>query len=184
LKLLMALTKPDYLQPIHGDHYMLKSVGKLGCEMGIPFDHNLIGENGRVLELRPTQVVLTDDRVTDKYLLVDGMSVGSVSELVLAERRQMAAQGVIMLVLLINKKKELTAGPEIISRGFVYMKSSTALFDDIKESVREQFKHLDIDPHSASYFSELRQAVKTMVSQKVFAITEKEPVIIPVVVQL
>ncbi|MFM6256000.1 MAG: hypothetical protein ACKPEQ_43865, partial [Dolichospermum sp.] len=102
---------------------MIKSLGKLGASMGIPTEHNLIGENGRIVELRTQSVVVTDDVVTENYLLVDGMSVGTVSELVLKERRQMSTQGSIILVLLLNKKKELLAGPEIISRGFVYMKS-------------------------------------------------------------
>jgi ribonuclease J len=184
LKLLIALTRPDYLQPIHGDHYMLKAVGKLGQSMGIPFDHNLIGENGRIVELRSSQVVLTEDVITDKYLLVEGTSVGTVSEVVLAERRKMATQGSIVLVLLINKKKQLVGGPEIISRGFVYMKSSGELFDKIKMHVKKEFGIYDVDPGSASYFSDLRSQVRDSVSKMIYKITEKEPMIIPVVVQV
>ncbi|MEI6728038.1 MAG: ribonuclease J [bacterium] len=184
LKMMMALTRPDYLQPVHGDHYMLKSLGKLGAAMGIKYDHNLIGENGRIIELRPTQVVLTDDVITENYLLVDGMSVGTVSEVVLKERRQMSTQGSIILVLLINKKKELVSGPEIISRGFVYMKNSGELFDKLKLKVREEFNAMNLDRHSATYFSELRNYLKKVVSEYVFQITEKDPMIIPVVVQM
>lgn len=184
LKMMIALTRPDYLQPIHGDHYMIKAVAKLGASMGIPTDHNLIGENGRIVELRPTKVVITEDIVTDSYLLVDGMSVGSVSELVLKERRQMSTQGSIILVLLINKKKELVAGPEIISRGFVYMKNSTQLFDQLKVKVREEFSMVDLDRNSPTYFSELRNYLKKMVSTYIFKVTEKDPIIIPVVVQM
>jgi ribonuclease J len=184
LKMLIALTKPNYLQPIHGDHYMLKSVGKLGAAMGIRFDHNLIGENGRVVELRPTQVVMTEDIVTENYLLVDGTSVGTVSEVVLKERRQMSTQGSIILVVLINKKKELVAGPEIISRGFVYMKSSTELFDALKEKVRKEFNKFDVDRFSPTYFSEVRNILKKLVSNEIYQKTEKDPMIIPVVVQM
>lgn len=184
LKMLIALTRPDYLQPIHGDHYMIKAVAKLGAAMGIPTEHNLIGENGRIIELRPTMVTVTEDIVTDSYLLVDGMSVGSVSEVVLKERRQMSTQGSVIVVLLINKKKELVAGPEIISRGFVYMKNSTELFDQLKIRVREEFNMIDLDRHSSTYFSELRNYLKKMVSTYIFKVTEKDPMIIPVVVQM
>jgi len=184
LKMLIALTRPDYLQPIHGDHYMIKAVAKLGASMGIPTEHNLIGENGRIIELRPTKVVVTEDIVTDSYLLVDGMSVGSVSEVVLKERRQMSTQGSVIVVLLINKKKELVAGPEIISRGFVYMKNSTELFDQLKIKIRQEFNSIDLDRYSSTYFSELRNYLKKMVSTHIFKITEKDPMIIPVVVQM
>lgn len=184
LKLLFALTKPDYLQPIHGDHYMLKKVGELGAMLGIPFDHCLIGENGRITELRADGVYLTDEVITDNYLLVDGMSIGSVSEVVLEERRQMSTQGSIILVVLLNKQKKMLAGPEIISRGFVYVKNSGQLFEEIKDAVRRKFDTLDLDPHSPTYFSELRVGLKKIVSEQVFAKTEKDPMIIPVVVQI
>ncbi len=184
IKLLIAMTRPDYLQPIHGDHYMLKRVGELGTTLGIPFDHNLIGENGRITELRPTQVNLTEDFITDKCLLVDGMSIGAVSETVLMERRQMSSQGSVIVVVLIDKKKNLVAGPEIISRGFVYMKSSGELFDKIKISIKDQFKNLEIDKSSSSFFSDLRKKLKRMVSDEIYRNTEKDPVVIPVVVQM
>ena len=184
LKLLFALTRPDYLQPIHGDHYMLRRVGELGATLGIPFDHNLIGENGRITELRPEGVFLTEDVITDNYLLVDGVSVGSVSEVVLEERRQMSTQGSVILVVLLNKQKKMVAGPEIISRGFVYVKNSGELYDEIKEAVKRKFNSLDLDPHSATYFSDLRNSLKKIVSEQIFAKTEKDPMIIPVVVQI
>jgi ribonuclease J len=184
IKLLIALTKPDYVQPIHGDHYMLKRVGELATTLGVPFDHNLIGENGRITELRPTEVYLTEDFITDKYLLVDGMSIGAVSEEVLVERRQMSTQGSIILVLLINKRKQLVAGPEIISRGFVYMKNNQELFEKIKDKVKIEFSELRVDPKSSSYFADLRRELKNLVSKQVYQLTEKEPMIIPVVVQM
>ncbi len=184
IKILIALTRPDYLQPIHGDHFMLKRVGQLGASMGIPAEHNLIGENGRIVELRPTEVVMTDNKVTDSYVLVDGNSVGLVSEVVLEERRQMSTQGSVILVVLINKQKKMVAGPEIISRGFVYVKNSTELFDEIKQVVRQKFETLDLDPQSSTYFSELRNVLRRLVSEQIYKITEKDPMIIPVVVQV
>lgn len=184
LKMLMALTKPDYLQPIHGDHYMLKAVGKLGAGMGIKYDHCLIGENGRIIELRPSQVVLTEDIVTDNYLLVEGTSVGAVSEVVLKERRQMATQGSVIVVILLNKKKELLAGPEIISRGFVYMKNNNELMDMLKQKIRDAFFGFEIDAHSNTYFAELRSYLKKVASNYIFEATEKDPMVIPVVIQM
>ena len=184
LKLLFALTKPDYLQPIHGDHFMLRKVGELGANLGIPFDHCLIGENGRITELRNNEVVLTEDVISESYILVDGVSIGSVSEVVLEERRQMSTQGSVMLVVLLNKQKKMIANPEIISRGFVYVKNSGDLYDEIKTDVKKKFESLDLDPHSPTYFSELRNKLKKIASEKIFSKTEKDPMIIPIVVQV
>jgi ribonuclease J len=183
IKLLIALTRPDYLQPIHGDHFMLKRVGELGASMGIPFEHNLIGENGRVIELRTDKVVLTENIVTDKIVLVDGMSVGKVSEAVLIERRQMATDGMMNIVILINKRKELLTSPEIVSRGFVYIKNSTEFIDGIKELTRERFMNSNIDKTSKTYFSDLRKYISEQIGNHIYKIAEKNPMIIPIIVQ-
>jgi ribonuclease J len=184
LKLLFALTRPDYLQPIHGNHFMLKKVGELGAGVGIPADHCLIGENGRIIELRSKEVALTEDVITESYLLVDGTGVGAVSEVVLEERRQMSTQGSVIVVLLVNKQKNLVGGPELISRGFVYMKTSVDLFDLIRDEIRAKFPGIKVDPESKTYWTEMRQQVRNIAKDFISAKTEKEPMIIPVIVQV
>jgi ribonuclease J len=183
LKLLFTLCKPDYLQPIHGDHYMLRKVGELGAGVGIPYDHNLIGENGRITELRADGVFLTTEIITDKYLLVDGTGVGAVSEAVLMERRQMATQGCVIVTLLINKKRELITA-DIVSRGFVYMKTSRDFIDDIREYVINNFDNIEMDKGMSSFFAEMRSQMRTMVKSYIFKTIEKEPEVIPVIVQI
>jgi ribonuclease J len=184
IKLLIALTRPDYLQPIHGDHFMLKRVGELGASMGIPTEHNIIGENGRVVELRYDQIVLTEEVVTDKYVLVEGTSIGAVSEAVLEERRQMATQGSVIVVLLLNRQKKLVGDPAIISRGFVFVKNSSEFMDELKGIVRQKFETITLDPKSNTYFSELRSSLKQVMSEAIYRKTEKDPMVIPVVVQV
>lgn len=147
LKLLFSLARPDYLMPIHGDHFMLRKVGELGMKMGIPFEKNLLVENNRIIELASNSINVTEELVGEGYILVDGTGVGSVSELVLEERRQMATQGSLVLVLLVNKSKKLVGGPEIISRGFVYMKSTTGLFDEMKEVIKKNTTQLILIPN-------------------------------------
>ena len=97
LKLMFSLTKPDYLQPIHGEHFMLVKAARLGAQMGIPSEHCLVGMNGRITEMGPLDVHVTDDIITDKYLLVDGSGIGTISDVVLDERRQMNKDGSINL---------------------------------------------------------------------------------------
>lgn len=184
LKLLMALTKPAYLMPIHGDHYMLRKVAELGQKMGIPFENNLLVENCRITELRPSEIFVTDDVVGDSYVLVDGTGVGAVSEVVLEERRQMATQGAVMIVVLVNKQKKLIGGPEIISRGFVYMKNSSDLFEEIKAEIKKKFETIKFDPESKTAWTDLRNGIRQISRDFIMEKTEKDPTIIPVVVQV
>jgi ribonuclease J len=184
LKLMFSLTKPDYLQPIHGEHFMLVKAARLGAQMGIPAEHCLVGMNGRITEMGPLDVHVTDDIITDKYLLVDGSGMGTVPDVVLDERRQMNKEGSIIIVLLVNRKKELVTGPEIISRGFVYMKNSQTLFDEIKTEMKKKYDQLGLDPNSETFFSDLRRDIKKEMSEFVYRKTEKMPMIIPVVVQV
>jgi ribonuclease J len=184
LKLLMNLTRPDYLMPIHGDHFMLRKVAELGVQMGIPFEHNLIIENNRLTELRSKDIIVTEEIVGGKVVLVDGTGVGAVSDLVLEERRQMSTQGSLIVVMLVNKSKKLVGGPEIIGRGFVYMKSSNDLFDEMKKEIKKEFENYKIDPTSKSYWSELRSKIRNTARDYIFNKTEKDPIIIPVVIQV
>ncbi len=184
LKLLMALTRPEYLMPIHGDHFMLRKVAELGVSMGISFEKNLLVENNRITELRPQTIEVTDEICGDSYIMVDGTGVGAVSDIVLEERRQMATQGSLIIVLLVNKQKKLVGGPEIISRGFVYMKASANLFDEIKEEVKRKYEMLDIDTKSNTYWADIRNSIRNITREFVYSKTEKDPVIIPVVIQV
>jgi ribonuclease J len=186
LKLLMALTKPDYLQPIHGDHYMLRKVGELGAAMGIPFNHCLIGENGRIIEMRKDEVVLTEDVITQNYILVDGTGVGAVSEAVLMERRQMSTEGTVVVTIVLNKKREVTARPEISSRGFVYIKTNKDYIDEIRNYLADELKKMstnpNFNPNTETFFSDLRNEIKSLTTGYIAKNLEKNPIIVPVII--
>jgi ribonuclease J len=184
LKLLIALARPAYLLPIHGDHFMLRKVGELGAQMGIPWENNLLTENGRITELNSQSVVVTDEFITENYVLVDGTGVGAVSEVVLEERRQMGTEGTVIVVVLVNKSKDLIGGPEVISRGFVYMKNSTDLFDELRDYVKANFKNIKVDTTSKTYWTELRNGVRGLTRDFLNNRLEKDPMVIPVVVQV
>jgi ribonuclease J len=184
LKLMFSLAKPDFVQPIHGEHFMLVKAARLAAKMGVNNEHCLVGMNGRITEMNSKTVEVTDEIITDKYLMVDGSGIGTVSDVVLEERRQMNKEGSLILVMLLNKKKELVSGPEIISRGFVYMKNNQVLFDDIKADLKARYVTYKIDKESEDYFAELRKAIKQDATDIVYKRTEKMPMIIPVVVQV
>jgi len=186
LKMMIGLCKPDYFQPIHGEHFMLVKHGEIAQSLGVETDHIIITDNGRITELNSQEVVLREEQVTDKYVLVDGNGVGDVSTEVINDRQLLSKEGVLVLVITINKKKELVGNPEIISRGFVYMKSAGDLINTIKTYISTNFD-LDIaplDPQSTDYWSTLRNNIKKSVGNFIYSKTEKEPMILPVVVQI
>lgn len=184
IKMMMALTRPDYVQPIHGEYFMHQKMANIAVAMGIQREHVIIGENGKVLEMRSNEIVLTDNKVTENYLLVDGSGIGAVSEAVLEERRTMSTDGVLIAVVLVNKQKRLVGGPEMISRGFVYMKNSGELFREIEQEARTKFTSFKIDPKSTTYFADLRSNLRKVIGDYIYQKTEKNPMIIPVVVQV
>lgn len=183
LKLLFALTKPDYLQPLHGDHYIIRKTAELGMQMGIPFEHCVLSENGRVTEMRYNEVLVTDEKVSEGYLLVDGMTIGSVSEEILEERRSMATQGTVVVVLTIDKSNKLVAGPELISRGFIYRTTGMPLFDEVKSVIKANFGKINTS-NQETFMADLKALVKNLTSEVIYAKTEKSPIVIPVILQV
>jgi ribonuclease J len=184
LKLLFAMTKPDYLLPIHGDHWMLKRVCELGTSVGIHPDHCLVGENGRIIKMTALKVEITEEKVTENVVLVDGTSIGAVSEVVLEERRQLGNEGAIIVIVMLNKKRQIIDQPGIISRGFVYMKNNQELINELKKLTFDHLKGLNIDTQDEAFFANYRNAIKNYVTEAIFQKTEKQPMVIPVVVQV
>lgn len=184
LKLLFAMCKPDYLLPIHGDHWMLKRVGELGASMGIETDHCLISENGRIIEMNSLNVRLTDEVIVSNVILVDGTSIGAVGEVVLEERRQLSEEGTIIVIVMISKNRKILDKPGMISRGFIYMKNNTDMIEDLKSLTYQHLINSTIDTKSEMFFASYRNLIKDFVADCVFQKTEKKPMIIPVVVQI
>jgi ribonuclease J len=184
LKLLFAMTKPDYLLPIHGDHWMLKRVAELGANVGINADHCLVGENGRVIAMDSHKVEITNEKITENVVLVDGTSIGAVSEVVLEERRQLGNEGALIVIVMINKKRQIIDQPGIISRGFIFMKNNQDMINEIKKLTYESLQKSKVDTQDEAFFANYRNEIKNFVTEAVFQKTEKQPMIIPVVVQV
>jgi len=187
LKMMISLCRPDYFQPIHGEHFMLTKHGELATSLGVPQDHIIITDNGRITELDNTEVRLLEDKVANKYVLVDGAGVGDVSSEVITDRKILSTEGVMVVVMMVNKQKKLVGSPEIISRGFVYMKSAGDLIASIKTYIHEHFESeiLPIDEVTGSEFwSSLRSNLKRNLGNFISKKTQKDPMILPVVVQV
>ena len=120
LKLMLRLTRPVYFMPIHGNRYMLEAHAELAESVGTPRHHCLVADNGQVIEFDKAGARLTDEHVVVDNVMVDGLGVGDVSDVVLRDRNELAADGMIVVVTRVSgKSNDLLGAPDVVSRGFV-----------------------------------------------------------------
>ncbi|MFR2892404.1 ribonuclease J, partial [Peptoniphilus grossensis] len=136
LKLILSLVKPKYFIPAHGEVRHLMKHAKIATQMGMPEENIFIMENGNCLEISQKEAKLVGD-VPSGNILVDGLGVGDVGNIVLRDRRHLSEDGLIIVVITITKEGKVVSGPDIISRGFVYVRESEDLIEDAKNVVRK-----------------------------------------------
>jgi ribonuclease J len=187
LKLMMRLLKPKYFMPIEGNHYMLRAHGDLAEQVGIPKENIFIADNGQVAEFfqrgPETAGQLTKEKVPTDYVMVDGLGVGDVSNIVLRDRRVMAEDGMIVAIATIDSKTGDPIGnPDIISRGFVYMKENKELIEKTRMKVKKIVKdHNPMTPADDDY---IKNKIRNEISQFLFSQTKRRPMVLPVVIKV
>lgn len=188
LKLMMRLLKPEFFMPIHGNHYLLAAHADLAEQVGIPRNNIFLADNGQVAELKknPNGTVhgeLTKERVPADYVMVDGFGVGDVSNIVLRDRRVMAEDGMIVIIATIDTKTgEPIGNPDIISRGFVYMKENKEIIEKTRMRVKKIIK--EHDPRKPAEDDLIKNKIRNDVSQLLFGLTKRRPMVLPVVIKV
>lgn len=189
LKLMMRLLKPEYLMPIEANHYMLRAHAELAEQVGIAKDKIFVADNGQVVEFKAAghngQVIgtLTKEKVPTDYVMVDGLGVGDVSDIVLRDRLMMAEDGMIVVIATVDVKTgELIGNPDLISRGFVYMKENR----DLIEKTRSIAKKIVKDHVTAASLDEdlVKNKIRNEVGQFLFTQTKRRPMVLPVVIKV
>lgn len=183
LKLLFNLLRPKTIIPIMGEIGMTNAAIGVAKEIGWTDETALMTFNGQVIELANGNVRLTKRKVPTDYVFVDGLGVGDVSDIVLRDRRQMADEGMVVIIASIEGKTgQLIGEPDIISRGFVYMKSSKQLIEETQEKVKTILH--DKSPKIAANESYLRNKIRDDIGQFLFTKTERRPMILPVIFEV
>jgi ribonuclease J len=188
LKLMMRLLNPEFFMPIHGNRYMLSAHAEMAEQVGIPVNKIFVADNGQVVEMFKNAQgvvdgVLTNEKVPADYVYVDGFGVGDVSNIVLRDRRVMAEDGMIVIIATIDAKTgEPIGNPDIISRGFVYMKDNK----DIIEKTRMRVKKIVKDHDSRNPIDDelVKNKIRNDISQFLFGLTKKRPMVLPVVIKV
>jgi ribonuclease J len=174
LKLLIQLLKPQYLVPIHGELRHLHANARLATEMGFVREDILVVENGHVLEFTPHRATI-GERVPGGYVFVDGSGVGDVGPLLMEERERLANDGFVVVVLVLGAHGTLLAPPHIVTRGFVFQPQANQLLDGIQAQVEQT-----VQRHAAAQ-SELKDAVRRVLSDYFYRQTRRRPIVVPVI---
>jgi len=188
LKLMMRLLKPEYFMPIEGNHYMLRAHAELAEQVGLDKNKIFVADNGQVVEFSRNQqgVVsgrMTNEKVPTNYIMVDGLGVGDVSNIVLRDRRVMSADGMIVIIATIDSKTgEPIGNPDIISRGFVYMKENKELIQKTRMKVKKIVK--DRAPKTPIDDDYIKNKIRNDIGQFLFSQTKRRPMVLPVVIKV
>jgi ribonuclease J len=182
LKMMINLVKPKFFMPVHGEYRHLVKHANLASLLGIPHDHVFVSENGQVLEFTAKSGAVAGS-VTAGRILVDGLGVGDVGNIVLRDRKQLSQDGILIIVVTINKEANLVvAGPDIVSRGFVYVRESEELMEEAKEKVKvvldKCFEKKITD------WSTIKSQVRDVLSKFLYDKTRRRPMIIPIIMEI
>jgi len=187
LKLTMRLYKPEYVMPIEANHYMLKANAELAEAVGVPKEKIFVADNGQVVEIKKVgnKVVAkkTTEKVPTEYVMVDGLGVGDVSEIVLRDRRMMAGDGMIVVIATIDSKTGgIIGNPDLISRGFIYMKGNRDLIEKTRMRVKKIVK--DKSPMTMAEDDFMKNKIRNDIGQFLFKNTKRRPMVLPVVIKV
>ncbi|WP_300383213.1 ribonuclease J [Clostridium sp.] len=182
LKLMQCLVKPKFFVPIHGEYRHLKQHGELAMSLGMPEDHILIPENGGVIEVT-RQGIKRNGIVNSGQIFVDGLGVGDVGNIVIRDRKHLSQDGILTVVITLNREtNEVVAGPDIISRGFVYVRESERLMDEAKEIVKNSLR--DCEEKNIKDWSSLKARIRDDLRLHLYEKTKRRPMILPIIMEI
>ena len=182
LKLMHNLVRPKFFIPVHGEYRMLVRHAKLAQELGMPKENIFIGENGQIMEFTRDKGTVAG-KVTSGKVLVDGLGVGDVGNIVLRDRRQLSQDGILIIVVTMEKSTgRVVAGPDIVSRGFVYVRESEALMEEAREKVKLALD--TCEEGKVTDWAAIKSNVRDALGRYLFDKTRRRPMILPIIMEI
>ncbi len=182
LKLLYALTKPKYAVPLHGEYRHRKTNAGLAMEMGVPKENVFMLSSGDVLELSG-EYGRKAGRVPAQGVFVDGLGVGDVGNIVLRDRQHLSQNGLLIIVVTLEKfSNQLVAGPDIVSRGFVYVRESETLMEDARQVVKEAL--IECLSKNVTDWGKIKNTIKDSLGEFLWKRTKRNPMILPIITEV
>lgn len=184
LKIIHNLLKPKYFMPIEGNYYMLKIHSELAQESGIKPENIVIPNNGQVVLVDKKEIKSTKEQVPANYVMVDGLGVGDVGQVVLRDRQTMAQDGMFVIIALIDSKTGLVYGePDIISRGFVYLRESQDLLTETRRRIKDIVARTTSSEHTVNW-NYVKDNIRDKIGKFLYTQTKRRPMVLPVVIEI
>ena len=182
LKLMQTLVKPKFFIPVHGEYRHLKQHTELACKLGLPEKNFVIAENGDVVEVT-RNYIKKSGTVISGQVFVDGLGVGDVGHIVLRDRKHLSQDGILTVVVTIEKETgTVIAGPDIISRGFVYVRESEGLMDEARDIVKEVLR--DCEEKNITDWATLKANMRDQLREFLYDKTKRKPMILPIIMEI
>jgi ribonuclease J len=184
LREMILMMKPKFFMPIHGQFSMLVANSKLAQECGIPENNVLLADNGRVVEVYPEKAVVTKTEVPSEMIMVDGLGIGDVGEIVLRDRQMLSKDGIFVIIAVVNRKTgKVRDSPDIISRGFVYLRESKDLLYQARKKVIQTIERATASGKVVNW-TYIKDSVKNNLGDFLFQKTKRRPMILPVIIEV
>jgi len=184
LKEMIKIMRPRFFLPIHGQYSMLVSHANLAQKMGIPEKNIAVAENGQIVNLSRQRILVEKTEIPSNYVMVDGLGIGDVGEVVLRDRQMLAKDGMFVIVAVVDRQTGKVRGsPDIISRGFVYLRESKELLKETRRKVIGII-HKTTGSGGAVNWVYVKDEIRNKIGQFLFSRTQRRPMILPVVIEV
>ncbi|MCK4355270.1 ribonuclease J [Candidatus Parcubacteria bacterium] len=184
LKQMFQIMRPKFLMPIHGQYSMMVNNAELARSVGIPEANIIIAENGQIIDLNQERILIEKKTIPCSYVMVDGLGVGDVGEIVLRDRHMLGRDGMFVIVAIVDKKtKKVKGSPDIISRGFVYLRESKPL---LAETRRRTIRIINqaIGHDKGVNWVYVKDELRSKINEFLFKETQRRPIVLPVIIEV
>ncbi|MFH1451377.1 MAG: ribonuclease J [bacterium] len=184
LKEMINMMNPKFFMPIHGQYSMLVAHGEIAKNAGIPEENIVIAENGEVISITKNKIEIEKRSVTSYYIMVDGLGIGDVGEIVLRDRQTLAEDGMFVIIVVVNRQTgKIKGSPDIISRGFIYLRESKELLAQTRKKVIDIVNQATGSEGIVNW-AYIKDEIRNKVGQYLYSKTQRRPMILPVVIEI
>ncbi len=181
---MIKIIKPKFFMPIHGQYSMLVSHDEIAKSCGIPDKNRIIAENGKIINLNQENIFIDNKEVISNYIMVDGLGIGDVGEVVLRDRQNLAKDGMFVIIVVIDRKTgKIRNSPDIISRGFVYLKESKELLTETRKNIIKIVNNAIGSSGSVNWIY-VKDEIRNKLGAFLYKKTERRPMILPVIIEI
>lgn len=183
LRIVLKLVKPKFVVPIHGYYFKRSAAAKVAQEIGMAKENTILMDNGQVANLTAESFIVTEERIPSDYVMVDGLGVGDVQEVVLRDRLLLAEEGMIVIIATLDRRTgRMLKTPDIISRGFIYLKENKQMLDDIRLKLKNVLGKIPRNNQPEPDY--VKGLIRDQIGQLLYNKTKRRPMVLPVLIEL